>query len=83
MGPDLAVSFYALLSYSDHATHTNHADCIGLHLAKIELRLATGYFFRYFPNAKLSSKYDFNDNDMEQMLFFLMSPKGKRCLLEV
>lgn len=58
-------------------------NCIGLHLAKIELRLATGYFFRYFPNAKLSSKYDFNDNDMEQMLFFLMSPKGKRCLLEV
>ncbi|KAE8396324.1 cytochrome P450 [Aspergillus alliaceus] len=58
-------------------------NCIGLHLAKIELRLATGYFFRYFPNARLSSKFDFNDNDMEQMLFFLMSPKGKRCLLEV
>ncbi|KAE8161390.1 cytochrome P450 [Aspergillus tamarii] len=58
-------------------------NCIGLHLAKVELRLATGYFFRYFPNANISSKYEFNDNDMEQMLFFLMSPKGKRCLLEV
>ncbi|KAB8072331.1 cytochrome P450 [Aspergillus leporis] len=58
-------------------------NCIGLHLAKIELRLAAGYFFRYFPNAKISSKYDFNEGDMEQMLFFLMSPKGKRCLLEV
>ncbi|OGM46593.1 cytochrome P450 [Aspergillus bombycis] len=58
-------------------------NCIGLHLAKVELRLATGYFFRYFPNAKVSSKYDFNDNDMEQMLFFLMFPKGKRCLVEV
>ncbi|KAE8349885.1 cytochrome P450 [Aspergillus coremiiformis] len=58
-------------------------NCIGLHLAKIELRLATGHFFRCFPNARISRKFDFNDNDMEQMLFFLMSPKGKRCLLEV
>ncbi|KAE8154108.1 cytochrome P450 [Aspergillus avenaceus] len=58
-------------------------NCIGLHLAKMELRLATGYFFRYFPNAQISTKYNFTDNDMEQMLFFLMSPKGKRCLVQV
>lgn len=56
--------------------------CIGLHLARTELRLATARFFRTFPDAKVSTLEGMKDSDMEQMLFFLASPKGKRCLIE-
>ncbi|KAL4979516.1 cytochrome P450 [Aspergillus desertorum] len=58
-------------------------NCIGLHLAKMELRLATAYFFRSFPKARISAKEDMGDADMEMMLYFLLSPKGKRCLVDV
>ncbi|KAL4984893.1 cytochrome P450 [Aspergillus falconensis] len=58
-------------------------NCIGLHLAKMELRLATAYFFRSFPRARISAKEDMGDGDMEVMLYFLLSPKGKRCLVDV
>ncbi|KAL4907585.1 hypothetical protein BDW74DRAFT_176336 [Aspergillus multicolor] len=58
-------------------------NCVGLHLAKMELRLATASFFRAFPRARMSSKEGMNDGDMDMMLYFLLSPKGKRCLVEV
>ncbi|KAL4753662.1 hypothetical protein BDW72DRAFT_190870 [Aspergillus terricola var. indicus] len=58
-------------------------NCIGLHLAKMELRLATAYFFRSFPKARISAREDMSDGDMEMMLYFLLSPKGKRCLVDV
>ncbi|KAL2830894.1 cytochrome P450 [Aspergillus cavernicola] len=58
-------------------------NCVGIHLAKMELRLATAYFFRAFPYAKISTRENMTDNDMEQTLHFLISPKGKRCLVEV
>ncbi|KAI5860389.1 putative cytochrome P450 [Durotheca rogersii] len=57
--------------------------CIGLHLAKMELRLATARFFTRFPNAKISTKEGFCDEDMEADMYFLMSPKKHRCLIEV
>ncbi|KAL4794579.1 cytochrome P450 [Aspergillus venezuelensis] len=58
-------------------------NCVGLHLAKMELRLATAYFFRSFPAARMSKREDMSDEDMDMMLHFLLSPKGKRCLVEV
>jgi cytochrome P450 len=56
--------------------------CIGIHLAQLELRLATARFFRTFPNATVSSLEGMSDADMEQNMFFLMSPKGQRCLIQ-
>ncbi|KAL4951900.1 cytochrome P450 [Aspergillus filifer] len=58
-------------------------NCVGLHLAKMELRLATAYFFRNFPAARMSKREDMSDGDMDMMLHFLLSPKGRRCLVEV
>jgi hypothetical protein len=49
----------------------------------MELRLATASFFRAFPTAKVSAKERMTDADMEMTLHFLLSPKGKRCLVEV
>lgn len=56
--------------------------CIGLHLAQIEIRVATVKFFRTFPNATVSTLHGFCDDDMEQVTFFLMFPKNKRCLIQ-
>ncbi|KAI1389176.1 putative cytochrome P450 [Hypoxylon trugodes] len=55
--------------------------CIGLHLAKMELRLATARFFTRFPNSTVSTLDGFTDKDMEPWSFFLMSPKNNRCLI--
>ncbi|KAI1769943.1 putative cytochrome P450 [Hypoxylon cercidicola] len=57
--------------------------CIGLHLARMELRLATARFFTRFPNAKVSRREGFTDEDMEPEMYFLMGPKNKRCLMEL
>ncbi|RYP08040.1 hypothetical protein DL765_008934 [Monosporascus sp. GIB2] len=56
--------------------------CMGLHLAYIELRLATARFFREFPNATVSSIEGMSDEDMKQDLYFVMSPRGHRCLIQ-
>ncbi|KAJ5600833.1 Cytochrome P450 E-class group I [Penicillium hetheringtonii] len=56
--------------------------CIGMHLARIELRLATALFFRRFPEALVSTKEGMNDDDMIMKCFFLMAPSGHRCLIE-
>ncbi|KAI1135802.1 cytochrome P450 [Hypoxylon sp. FL0543] len=56
--------------------------CLGLHLAKMELRLATARFFTRFPNAKPSQLEGFTDDDMEPALYFLVSPKKQRCLID-
>ncbi|KAI0508831.1 cytochrome P450 [Xylaria bambusicola] len=57
--------------------------CIGLHLAKIELRLGVARFFKKFPNAKMSSLEGMTDEDMVPKLFFLINPQGHRCLMEL
>lgn len=56
--------------------------CIGIHLARIELRLATALFFRRFPDARISKKEGMSSEDMLMKCFFLMTPKGHRCLIE-
>lgn len=56
--------------------------CIGMHLAKAEIRLATAHFFRKFPKTVISGKEGMGKDDMDQVTYFLMSPKGKRCLVE-
>lgn len=48
----------------------------------MELRLATALFFQAFPQAHISTKEGMKDEDMEMQSFFLMGPKGHRCLLE-
>ncbi|KAI1396672.1 putative cytochrome P450 [Hypoxylon fuscum] len=56
--------------------------CLGMHLAKMELRLATARFFTRFPNSKVSQLEGFTDDDMDPEMFFLMSPKKHRCLID-
>ncbi|KAI0131911.1 cytochrome P450 [Xylariales sp. AK1849] len=57
--------------------------CLGLHLARMELRLAAALFFHTFPNATVSVLEGFSDEDMDPKMFFLLSPKNNRCLIEV
>ncbi|KAK9418007.1 hypothetical protein SUNI508_08436 [Seiridium unicorne] len=57
--------------------------CIGMHLARLELGLATALFFKRFPNAQISALEGMAEADMVPNMFFLLSPKGKRCLVEV
>ncbi|KAJ5101426.1 hypothetical protein NUU61_003648 [Penicillium alfredii] len=57
--------------------------CLGIHLARRELRLATALFFRAFPHARVSTKEGMNDEEMKMKSFFLMAPQGHRCLVEV
>jgi len=57
--------------------------CLGIHLAKMELRLATARFFRAFPEARVSKKEGMSDDDMAEKIYLLLSPKGKRCLVEL
>ncbi|KAJ2985423.1 hypothetical protein NUW58_g5537 [Xylaria curta] len=57
--------------------------CLGLHLARIELRLGTARFFKKFPNAKISTREGMSDADMLPNLYFLANPRGHRCLIEL
>ncbi|CAG8893492.1 unnamed protein product [Penicillium egyptiacum] len=56
--------------------------CLGIHLARMELRLATALFFRALPNARPSTKEGMTANEMEMQSFFLMAPQGHRCIIE-
>lgn len=56
--------------------------CLGLHLARTELRLATACFFRAFPAAKMSSLEGMSESDMEPEMIAFTEPKGHRCLIE-
>lgn len=53
-----------------------------MHLARMELRLATAHFFRRFTKPTVSRKEGFRDDDMHQYMYFLVSPKGHRCLID-
>jgi hypothetical protein len=59
----------------------NYLACIGLHLAMIELRLAIALFFTQFPNAKVSTHDGMCDEDMQPVIYFGLSPRGKRCFI--
>lgn len=56
--------------------------CIGIHLARMELRLATAKFFKTFPNAMPTSLEGMSDEDMDPDVYFLSNPRGKRCLIQ-
>ncbi|UKZ56894.1 hypothetical protein TrVGV298_010740 [Trichoderma virens] len=56
--------------------------CIGLHLARIELRYATARFFLTYPEAKVSTLEGFSDEDMVPKVFFFEEPTAKRCLIQ-
>jgi cytochrome P450 len=56
--------------------------CLGMHLARRELRLATALFFRALPDARPSAKDGMSDSDMKMVSSFLMAPEGHRCLIE-
>lgn len=55
---------------------------MGVHLARMELRLAAARFFLTFRNPRASSIDGFCDEDMEPNQYFLMTPKKQRCLIE-
>ena len=51
--------------------------CIGISLARMELRLATATFFRKCRGAKLTK--DMTDDMMEIRTAFFPYPEGKKC----
>lgn len=55
--------------------------CLGVHLARTEIRLATARFFRVFPQARIDGSMSVSD--MDQISYFLLSPRGKRCLVNL
>lgn len=57
--------------------------CLGMNLAKMELRLATALFFTRFPDSQPSTLEGMCEDDMKQRQYFLMAPDGKRCLMEL
>ncbi|KAI0856087.1 cytochrome P450 [Xylaria cubensis] len=57
--------------------------CIGLHLARTELRLGVARFFKAFPNARRSTREGMSDEDMVPKTYFLATPQGHRCLMEL
>lgn len=53
-----------------------------MHLARLEIRLAAARFFHRFPNVEISSLEGMSDDDMEAQWYFVLTPKGKRCLIQ-
>jgi cytochrome P450 len=51
--------------------------CLGVHLAKVEMRLAAAEFFRTFRGARLAPSVTAKSMEMEN--FFLIAPKGHKC----
>lgn len=51
--------------------------CIGMHLARDEMRMAIALFFRRFPRARTLT----SDEDMDFKSYFLISPKTKKCMV--
>lgn len=55
--------------------------CLGIHLAMMELQVGSATFFKRFPNARVLD--DFSDEEMEMENFFLVAPKGHKCLVKL
>lgn len=51
--------------------------CIGLHLARMEMRLGVCEFFRKIPHARLALST--SDESMEMENFFLIAPRSHKC----
>lgn len=48
----------------------------------MEMRLGTAIFFRRFPEAKMSTLEGMSNDDMDIAFHFVLSPRGKRCLVQ-
>lgn len=57
--------------------------CIGSHLAKIELRPGAARFFRASPDVTMSTKEGMSDDDAKPLQYFLLTPVGHRCVVDV
>ncbi len=55
--------------------------CLGIHLAKMELRHGAAEFFRECKGARMAKSM--KADDMEILNFFLISPKGSRCCVSL
>ena len=55
--------------------------CLGIHLAYMELRLATALFFRECRGAKLAPST--TPESMEVENIFLIAPKAGECRVEI
>lgn len=53
--------------------------CIGLHLARFEIALGAITFFKAYPTARVAPQM--TEADMEFENFFLIAPKGHKCLV--
>ena len=51
--------------------------CLGIHLARMELRLAAALFFKHLPGAKVAPGMTTTDMVMEN--YFLIAPKSHKC----
>ncbi|GKT44317.1 putative sterigmatocystin biosynthesis P450 monooxygenase STCB [Colletotrichum spaethianum] len=51
--------------------------CLGVHLARMEMRMAAAALFRHCPGLKLSSSM--TDSMMEMENYFIVAPIGHRC----
>lgn len=82
--PEVSQRFLYYFFPLEH-TLWNQADtgegCIGMQLAQIELAVAATFFFREFPNAKISSVM--REKDMELEDRFVMNPRGQKCMIIV
>ncbi|KAH6983524.1 cytochrome P450 [Ilyonectria sp. MPI-CAGE-AT-0026] len=56
---------------------------LGMHLARMGFRLATARFFHAFPHASRSNLEGMTDKDMVPRIYFLLAPRGKRCLIDI
>lgn len=52
-----------------------------MQLAQIELAVAAAFFFREFPDAKISALMTEKDMEIEDR--FVMNPRGKKCLVVI
>lgn len=53
--------------------------CLGIHLARMELRHGVADFFRACKGARIADSM--KDSDMDIRNFFLISPAGDRCMI--
>lgn len=59
---------------------TNRLVCLGLHLARLELRMTIAHFYRAFPTGVRLAD-GMTDGDMEMENYFLIQPKARRCMV--